>query len=81
LQRHWRALEWHFDPEIARKSPHEARCLYLDSSKARSQLNWTSVWPLNVGIEKTAVWYQRVLRDSDAARAITDQQLEEFFSQ
>lgn len=43
--------------------PYEARQLYLDSSKARKDLNWSPVWDLNQTIKYTAEWYQQWLID------------------
>jgi CDP-glucose 4,6-dehydratase len=77
LQAHWPELAWQMEPN-ADAAPHEARFLYLDSSKARRVLNWTPTWDLATGLEKTAQWYRTVERQPTAARAITEQQLDQF---
>lgn len=79
LQMHWPELVWQMDPQ-ATEAPHEAGFLYLDSSKARHQLNWKPIWDLETGLQKTAQWYHTVKQQPSAARAITEQQLEQFCS-
>lgn len=77
LQAHWPQLAWQIDPQ-ADKSLHEASYLYLDSSKARHQLDWLPIWKLATGLEKTAAWYRCVAQTPAQARAVTEQQLDEF---
>lgn len=77
MQRHWPELAWQADP-LPTAAPHEAQLLYLDSGKARRMLDWSPRWGLATGLEKTAMWYQAVLRDPHHARAITEQQLDQF---
>lgn len=76
LRAHWPQLDWRIDgvPQAAK----EAALLYLDSSKARHQLDWQVRWPLAVGLEKTAQWYAQAARDPGSMRAFTEQQLEQF---
>ena len=40
---------------------HEAKLLYLDSSKAREKLNWKPVWSFSESIEMTINWYKNWL--------------------
>lgn len=77
LQEHWPELAWQMDRQ-AGSAPHEAGFLYLDSSKARRQLGWQPTWELTTGLSKTAAWYRTVERTPVEARAITEQQLDEF---
>lgn len=77
LQTHWPEITWRLDPQAA-DAPHEAHFLYLDSSKARRQLDWTPTWELPTALQKTAQWYRAVARQPSAAREITEQQLEQF---
>jgi CDP-glucose 4,6-dehydratase len=77
LQAHWPELAWQMDQQ-AGNAPHEAGFLYLDSSKARRLLGWTPTWDLASGLEKTAQWYRAVGENPLLARAITEQQLDEF---
>lgn len=39
-------------------NPHEAGLLKLDSSKAKSILNWKSVWQTHTAVTKTIEWYK-----------------------
>lgn len=79
LQVHWPKLEWQMDPQ-AGNAPHEAGFLYLDSSKAKRLLHWTPTWALERGLEKTAEWYRTVGEKPSAARALTEQQIDQFCS-
>ena len=36
---------------------HESNLLFLNSSKARSKLSWTSKWSVNTALDKTIEWY------------------------
>lgn len=51
----WPQLAWRRD---AGPQPHEARLLYLDSAKARTDLGWRTVWSLDETLATTAEWYQ-----------------------
>lgn len=77
LQDYWPELAWRPASKTT-DAPHEARLLYLDSSKARRLLGWLPTWSLTNALEKTAAWYQSVQRNPAAARVITEQQLDEF---
>ncbi len=80
LQQHWPALEWAVDHTARAAAPHEARYLYLDSSKARQMLAWQPRWSLDKALEATAHWYAAVRQEPGRARAVTEEQLEEFCS-
>lgn len=75
LQTHWPQLAWRLDGD--QHAAREAALLYLDSSKARHELDWQVRWPLATGIEQTAAWYAAAHEERDM-RAFTEQQLEHF---
>lgn len=52
----WPELRW---TTSAQPQPHEATLLCLDSSKARQELGWQPVWPLDAALGATTEWYQR----------------------
>lgn len=52
---YWPALAWQ---RAVGEQPHEARLLYLDSAKARTELGWRTVWSLDETLAATAEWYQ-----------------------
>ena len=58
MQEHWPAFIWQLTekPQL-----HEANLLYLDSSKAKTQLKWRPVWDLEQTLEATAAWYRGFL--------------------
>ena len=57
--------------------PHEANFLKLDSSKARSTLNWKPRWHVNEAIEKTVEW-SKVLESNGNLTEITKKQIDEY---
>ncbi len=54
LSVHWPDLHWH---QTDKSQPHESTLLYLDSAKAKSQLDWRPVWNIDTTLAKTAEWY------------------------
>lgn len=58
LRTHWPGLAWQVDTA---PQPHEATLLHLDSSRARQQLGWKPVWPLDDCLAATATWYREWL--------------------
>jgi len=77
LSRVWPELDWRADAPAA-DAPHEAAFLYLDSAKARQELNWTPKWSIDPSLIATAEWYRDVQADPAAAVAITNKQLQAF---
>jgi CDP-glucose 4,6-dehydratase len=45
-------------PEIRNEANNEIREQYLDASKVREMLNWTSLYSLENGLGKTVKWYE-----------------------
>ena len=77
LRAHWPELEWkHCPPPGA--APHEARNLYLDAARAHMLLGWAPRWTLDEALAATAQWYRTVQLSPTQARAITEQQIEQF---
>lgn len=80
LKNFWPQIQWHV---TSNTQPHEAHLLYLDSSKAHSELSWTPVWDWEDALTYTAEWYlsylsgkvesglqlQRYLQDAEAIGA------------
>lgn len=56
LKHHWDAINIVIDQDP--NQPHEATLLKLDSTKARTKLNWRPVWDKDQTLNKTAVWYK-----------------------
>lgn len=72
LGQNWEKIFW----RISEKShPHEARLLYLDSTKAKTEMGWHSVWSLDEAVKKTAEWYRAYLEKKEV---ISNQQLEQY---
>lgn len=72
---------WGGAVEITKTDPdyHEAGLLQLDSSKARSQLQWQPRWSLSQAIESTVSWY-RAYYDGQEMQRLTQIQISEFAS-
>ena len=62
---------WELDKDA---HPHEAMSLRLDCTKARSQLGWHQVWPLETTLEKIVDWY-KAFRDGKDVRAVCMEQI------
>jgi CDP-glucose 4,6-dehydratase len=60
----WQGASWQLHPE-AKREPHEANYLKLDSSKALALLGWKSTWRLTQSIEKIVEWHQAWLSKSN----------------
>ncbi|GAA3540173.1 CDP-glucose 4,6-dehydratase [Zobellella aerophila] len=72
LQRHWPELDW----QVSSASQlHEARLLYLDCARARTELHWQPVWSLEQALEMTATWYRHFYA---TGRACTREQLRQY---
>jgi CDP-glucose 4,6-dehydratase len=72
LRNHLPEIQWH---QTKTRQPHEAGLLFLDSSKALSQLGWRSVWNFETTLEKTSDWYRASVFDNSI---ISMQQLVEY---
>lgn len=57
--------------------PHEAHYLKLDSSKARSYLDWQPVLPLNQALDWIVEWY-RAFQAGDELQRLTQTQIERY---
>lgn len=79
LSRAWPELDWRAEAPTG-DSPHEAAFLYLDSAKARHELQWTPKWDIEATIAATAEWYRAVQGDPASAAAITNRQLQAFLA-
>jgi CDP-glucose 4,6-dehydratase len=53
--------------------PHEASYLKLDSSKARTRLQWEPRWSLNEALAKVVEWYRAHRANEDMLKASFDQ--------
>lgn len=67
-------IKWKLDQS---SQPHEAGYLRLDSSKARSRLNWAPKLALPEALRWTVEWYQSFLKGEDA-RGMTTAQLSRY---
>lgn len=72
LKRAWPDVEWSVTDA---EKPHEARLLYLDSSKARARMGWRAVWDVEQALNATADWYRAFLSDE---RVSSREQLDSF---
>jgi len=57
--------------------PHEAHYLKLDSSKAKSRLDWQARWRLQAALQKTMEWHQ-AWRNGDDMHALTLAQIAQY---
>jgi CDP-glucose 4,6-dehydratase len=64
--------------EMQKSTLHESTYLRLDSSKARAELGWRPLLDLQTTMTWTAEWYRRYLADPRCARALVENQIEEY---
>jgi CDP-glucose 4,6-dehydratase len=74
LTQSWSELRWHVTDA---PQPHEASLLQLDSTKARTLLQWLPVWGLEEGLRQTAHWYRAY---HDKRQVISKQQLTDYLT-
>jgi CDP-glucose 4,6-dehydratase len=74
FQNLWPGFQWH---HTSTSHPHETNLLLLDSSKARSLLDWRPVWSLECSLRKTAEWYRSF---SERQQVLTDEQLHAYIA-
>ncbi len=48
-------------PDVRNEASHEILYQHLDASKAREALEWTPLYSLEAGLQKTIAWYERFL--------------------
>jgi CDP-glucose 4,6-dehydratase len=68
----WNDVKWIQDDA---SNPHEATLLMLDSSKAKNELGWKSVWDLDAAISKTISWYKTYY---ETKKVETESQIEKY---
>ena len=59
------------------KKVHETNFLRLDSTKAKTRLNWSNKYTLEDGLEKTVAWYRRYV-NGEHPRKICASQIDDF---
>jgi len=74
----WPELDWRTEAREDSAQLHESNFLYLDSSKARQQLDWAPRWGIDDALRVTSQWYRAVIQDANRAREITLRQIEEY---
>lgn len=79
LKNNWPELTWQLEAS-SDLVLHEASQLYLDSARARQQLQWRPRWTLDKALEHTANWYRTVQGDPSSSRSMTMTQIEEFLA-
>lgn len=68
------ALDGRVEVAASSDNPHEAQTLRLDSSRARSLLQWAPRWSLDRALAETSDWY-REWRRGDSVRAFSEAQI------
>ncbi|MCB2108500.1 MAG: hypothetical protein KDE14_12410, partial [Rhodobacteraceae bacterium] len=58
----------------------EAVVLRLDNTKAKAQLGWRPIWPLENALEQTAAWYKAARTNSNMAN-VTAAQIDQYLKQ
>ncbi|WP_455498036.1 CDP-glucose 4,6-dehydratase [Coprobacter sp.] len=69
-----------FQTEQSASAPHEAGLLKLDISLAKAQLDWSPGMNAHEALELTLQWYKTYYQDNENISALTERQIEYFFS-
>lgn len=64
--------------EYVENAPHEANYLYLDCSKIKNKLGWSSVWTIDKAIKQTVEWYKVYSRKENIAECM-NRQIKKFY--
>ena len=70
-------VQWSVEEQ---EQPHEATVLRLDSSKAKSLLEWAPRWELETALNKTVDWHEAWRNKSDMA-VVTSEQIKAYVGQ
>ena len=49
------------EPQVLNQATHEIRHQYLSAAKARKEMDWSPLFTLDQGLERTIDWYRRFL--------------------
>ena len=69
-------VSWRYDDAM---HPREARCLKLDASRAKSELDWQPALPLDKALEWIVEWYRTFQTGGDIGR-LTRKQIDRYES-
>ncbi|AHC22079.2 CDP-glucose 4,6-dehydratase [Paenibacillus polymyxa CR1] len=58
---------------------HEATYLKIDSTKARTILNWRQKWVISEAVDQTVSWYRHFLNERNTITVFTDTQISDFY--
>ncbi|MNW26107.1 CDP-glucose 4,6-dehydratase [compost metagenome] len=58
---------------------HEATYLKIDSTKARTILDWKQQWGISEAVDHTVNWYKHFLNEGNTIAAFTDTQISDFY--
>jgi CDP-glucose 4,6-dehydratase len=64
--------------DIDENAPHEANLLRLDSTRARTDLNWRTAFDVDEAIRITLAWYRDELLQSESASVLMDSDIKRF---
>jgi CDP-glucose 4,6-dehydratase len=67
-----------FRVEKNEDSPHEAKYLKLDCSKASTLLGWNPKWSLDTALDKIVYWNKQFAQNPDDIVDVTLKQINEF---
>jgi CDP-glucose 4,6-dehydratase len=64
VQRIVRAMGSPLEPDVRNEAVNEIRHQYLTAGRAKQMLNWSPLFTLEQGLERTIAWYREFLRDA-----------------
>ncbi len=69
--------ELKFEMADKKEGPHEAGLLFLDTSKAQTDLGWRPHWALSEGLKRTVEWYEAWYKKQ---KVTTQKQIEDYIT-
>ena len=61
-----RAMDSDLQPRILNEASNEIRRQYLSAERARQMLNWSPLYTLDEGLQRTVCWYRELFYDREA---------------
>jgi CDP-glucose 4,6-dehydratase len=65
-----RAMDSDLKPVVLNEASHEIRRQYLSAERARRMLQWSPLFTLEEGLERTIPWYRELCGVSELAEAV-----------
>ena len=72
------SIETKYSELSEKESSLESESLFLNSQKALDELNWRNIWRPEISIEKTFLWWKKILVDKENPAIATNSDITEY---